>query len=145
MLAPTSKYWTYRSYTDDIDPVSLVAGCQPMLVFSPLPHWLLWQRSWVRTCGSDGHRAVDCVGSPSSQGQWICTILLMTSRKVAMHWLREIRMAWDHTQTEHGMRVVCWSSFPYMVYIDSNHCDSQIWVPLVYGSHHVDNLRTQWA
>jgi hypothetical protein len=30
--------------------------------------------------------------------------------------------------------------FPCKVYIDSNHRDSQIWVPLVCGSHHVDNL-----
>jgi hypothetical protein len=30
--------------------------------------------------------------------------------------------------------------FPYRVYIDSNRRDSQIWVPLVYDSHYVDNL-----
>jgi hypothetical protein len=30
--------------------------------------------------------------------------------------------------------------FPCRVYIDSNRCDSRIWVPLVCGSHHVDNL-----
>jgi hypothetical protein len=45
-------------------PVSLVSGCQQKLDFSPLLHWLLWQRSWVRTCGSGSHRPVDCVVSP---------------------------------------------------------------------------------
>jgi hypothetical protein len=123
-----------------MDPVSLVAGYQQKLILSPLSHWLLWERSWVRTHRSDGRRVVDCVGSPSSQGQWICTNLLTTSRKVAMCWSREIRMVWDHTQTKRGMRVACWSGFPCRVYIDSNHGDSRIWVSLVCGSHHVDNL-----
>jgi hypothetical protein len=35
-------------------------------------------------------------------------------------------MVGDHTQTELGMHVVCWSGFPYMVYIDLNHRDSRI-------------------
>jgi hypothetical protein len=30
--------------------------------------------------------------------------------------------------------------FPCRVYIDSNLCDSRIGVPLVCGSHHIDNL-----
>jgi hypothetical protein len=111
-LASTSKYWTYRSLAGDMCPVSLVASCQQKLVFSPLPHWLLWERSCVRTRGSDGHRAVDCVVSPSSQGQWICTNLLMTLWKITMHWPREIHMIWDHTWTKRGMSVACWSGFP---------------------------------
>jgi hypothetical protein len=138
-LAPASKYWTYQSHTGDMDPVSLVASCQQKLVFSPLPYWLLWERSWVQTRGSDGRWAMDYVGSPASRGQWICIILLMTSRKVAMHWPREIRMVWDHTQIERGMCVVCWSGFPCRVYIDSNRRNSRIWVPLVRGSLHVVN------
>jgi hypothetical protein len=112
VLAPASKYWTYRSHAGDMGPVSLVAGWQHQLVFFPLPHWLLWERSWVRTHGSDGRRAVDCVRSPSSHGQWICTNPLTTSWKVAMCWSREIRMVWDHTRTERGIHVACWSSFP---------------------------------
>jgi hypothetical protein len=35
-------------------------------------------------------------------------------------------MVRDHMQTESGMRVACWSDFPYRVYIDSNRRDSQI-------------------
>jgi hypothetical protein len=83
-LVPVGKYSTYRLHTGDMGLVSLVTGCQQKLVFSPLPQWQLWERSWVRTHGSDGRRAVDCVSSPSSRGKWICTNLLMTSRKVAM-------------------------------------------------------------
>jgi hypothetical protein len=139
-LTPVSKYWTYQSHTGDMCPVCLVAGCQQKFVFSPLPHWLLWERNWVRTCGLDDCWAMDCVGSPSSHGWWICTNLLMTSWKVAMRWPREICMVQDHMQTEHGIRVVCWSGFPCRVYIDSNRRDSRIWVSLFYGSHHVDNL-----
>jgi hypothetical protein len=51
-----------------------------------------------------------------------------TTWKVAMHWPREIRMVWDHTRTERGMHVVCWSGFPCQVYIDLNHRESRIWV-----------------
>jgi hypothetical protein len=61
-LIPVSKYLTYRSHVGDMGPVSLIAGCQQKLVFSPLPHWLLWTR------GSDGRRAMNYVGSHSSWG-----------------------------------------------------------------------------
>jgi hypothetical protein len=65
--------------------VSLVAGCQQRLDFSPLLHWLLGKRSWVRTRGSVIRCAVDCVMSPSSREQLICSNLLTAKRKVAMH------------------------------------------------------------
>jgi hypothetical protein len=55
---------------------------------------------------------VDCVGSPSSRVQWICSNLLTTVWKVAICRLREIRMVVDYTRTERGKRVACWSSFP---------------------------------
>jgi hypothetical protein len=108
--------------------LSLVVSCQQKLNFSPLCHWLLWERSWVRTYGSISRRTVDCVESPSSRGQWICSNLLMTMRKVAMCWPREICIVWDYTRTERGMRMACWSGFPCRVYINSNHRDSRIWV-----------------
>jgi hypothetical protein len=66
-LASTSKYWTYRSHAGVMGPVSLVASCQSKLAFSQLPHWLLWERSWVWTRRSDGHRVVDC--SQTEQGK----------------------------------------------------------------------------
>jgi hypothetical protein len=111
-LAPASKYWTYRSHADDMGPVSLVVGCQQKLDFSPLLHWVLWERSWVWTRGSDDRRVVDCVGSPSSRMQWICSNLLMTVWKVAICGPRKICMVVDYTWTECEKHVACWSGFP---------------------------------
>jgi hypothetical protein len=102
----------YRSHASDMGAVSLVVGCQQKLNFSPLLHWLLRERSWVWTRGSVSRGAVDCVGSPSSRGQWICSNLLMTVRKVVICRPREIRMVLDHIRTEREKRVACWSGFP---------------------------------
>jgi hypothetical protein len=111
-LAPASKYWTYRSHVGDIGPVRLVVDYQQKLNFSPLLHWLLWERSWVRTRGSDDRRVVDCVGSHSSRVQWICSNLLTTAWKVAIYGPREICMVVEYTWTERGKRMTCWSGFP---------------------------------
>jgi hypothetical protein len=127
-VSPVRKYWMYRSHTGDMDRVSLVASCQHKLIFSPLLYWMLWERNWVQTHGLVSRRAVGCVGSPSSWEQWICSNLLTTTWKITMRWSREIRMVLVHTQTERGMCVACWSSFPYRVYIDSNSRDSRICV-----------------
>jgi hypothetical protein len=81
----------------------------------PTALWLLWERSWVRTRGSVGRRAMDCVGSPSSWVQWICSNLLMTVWKIAICGPREIRMVVDHTRTERGKRVACWLGFSLQV------------------------------
>jgi hypothetical protein len=96
-------------------------------LLSQLLHWLFWERSCVRTRGSLSW-AGGCVRSPSSQEQWICSNLLMTSWKVAICGPCEIHMVYDHMRTERGMRVTCWSDFLCRVYIDSNHRDYQIWV-----------------
>jgi hypothetical protein len=93
-------------------PISPVVGCQQKFDFSPLLHWLLWERSWVRTCGLINWCAVDCVGNPSSRGQWICSNLLMIVRKVTLCGPCETRMVEGHTRTECGKRVACWSGFP---------------------------------
>jgi hypothetical protein len=73
----------YRSHAGVMGPVSLLAGCQQKLVFSPLPHYVVREKLGMDpqirqplSCG--------CVGSPSSRGQWICTNLLTTSQKIAM-------------------------------------------------------------
>jgi hypothetical protein len=92
-------------------PVNLVVECQQKLGFFPQLHWLLWERSWVQTCGSVSRRVVDCVGSPSSQGQWTHSNLLMTVRKVAICRPVEIRIFLDHTWTVRGKRVAYWSGF----------------------------------
>jgi hypothetical protein len=110
-LAPVSKYWMYWSHTGVMGLVSLVAWRQHMVTLSPLFQWLARERNWVWTHGSVSHRAVNYVGSPFSREQWLCPSLFTASQKVDMRWLREIRMVWDHTRTERGMHVACWSGF----------------------------------
>jgi hypothetical protein len=139
-LAPASKYWTYLSHAGDMGPISLVASCQQKIVFSPLPHWLLWERSWVRTCGSDGHRAADCVWSPSSRGSGSVQICWWLSERLLC--VDHVRYIWSGTIRGLGVECV-WRVgrvFPYGVYIDLNRCDSQIWASLICDSHHVANL-----
>jgi hypothetical protein len=112
-LATTSKYWTYWSHAGDMGPVSLVACHRQEPGLSLLLHWLAWERNWVRTHGSIGHRARDCVRSLFfSPEQWDPFKSVGDSWKIAMCWPREIRMVWDHTRTERGMRVACWLGFP---------------------------------
>jgi hypothetical protein len=53
----------------DMGPVNLVVGYRQELGLRPLLHWLVRERSWVRTRGSVSRRAVDYVGSPFSQEQ----------------------------------------------------------------------------
>jgi hypothetical protein len=110
-LATASKYWTYRSHVVDMCPISLVVYHQQRVALVPLLQWLAWERNWLRTRGSVSRRAVNFVGSPFSQEQWLCPSLLTTSWKVAICGPREIRMVEGHTRTEHKKRVVCWSGF----------------------------------
>jgi hypothetical protein len=49
-----------------------------------------------------------------------------------------IRRAYMDWRGKHTCRVG--QVFPGRVYIDSNHRDYRIWVSLVCGSHHIDNL-----
>jgi hypothetical protein len=101
------------------------ASCQHKLDFSPLLHWLFWERSWVRTHGSVSRRAVDCVGSPSSRGQWICWWLhekLLYVYRVRYVWSRAI----CGPSVESVWHVGC--AFPYRVYIYLNRHNSRILV-----------------
>jgi hypothetical protein len=68
-----------------VGPVNQVVGWQQKLDFSPMLHWLLWERSWVQTHGSVSRCAVDCIGSPSCREQWICSNLLTIARKVVTY------------------------------------------------------------
>jgi hypothetical protein len=106
-LAPRASFEHTEHMLVFMGPISLVVGCQQKLDFSPLLHWLLWERSWVRTHGSISRYAVDYVRSPYSRGQWICSNLLTTVRKVAICGPREIRMVLDHMWTEREKRVAC--------------------------------------
>jgi hypothetical protein len=75
----------YRSHTGDMSPINLVVGYRQELGLLPLLHWLAWERSWVRTHGSVGRRAGDCVGSPFSREQWDLSKSVSASRKVATY------------------------------------------------------------
>jgi hypothetical protein len=66
-------------------PVNLVVDHRQELGLCPLLHWLVWERSWVRTHGSVSWRAVDCVGSPFSWEHWDLSKSIGASRKVAMY------------------------------------------------------------
>jgi hypothetical protein len=97
-----------------MDPVSLVIYRQQRVALPPLLQWLARERNWVQIHGSVSRRAVDYVGSPFSQEQWLCPSLLTMAQKVDICGLREIRMVLDHTRTEHEKRVTCWSGFSYV-------------------------------
>jgi hypothetical protein len=84
-LAPTSKYWMYRSHASDMGPVSLVACHQQKLGLSLMLHWLAWERNWVRTHGSVSRRAMDCVECPFSREQWDPSKSIDDSWKVATY------------------------------------------------------------
>jgi hypothetical protein len=101
-LAPVSKYWTYRSHTGVMGPISLVVCRQQRVTLPPLLQWLDQERNWVWTHGSDGRCAVDCVASPFSQQQWLYSSLLMTAWRVAICGPCKICMVVDHMRTEHG-------------------------------------------
>jgi hypothetical protein len=106
----------------------------------PLLHWLARERNWVQTYGSVSRHVMDCVMSPFSQEQ--CPPQLCGRLHKRLLCVDHVRYIWSRT--------ICGSSvgyvwrvgqvFPCRVYIDSNRRDSQVWVPLVCGSHHVDNL-----
>jgi hypothetical protein len=66
-------------------PVNLVVGHRQELGLRPLLHWLVQERSWVRTRGSVSRCAVDCVGSPFSREQWDLSKSIGASQKVATY------------------------------------------------------------
>jgi hypothetical protein len=68
-----------------MSPVNLVIGHRQELGLHPLLHWLIRERSWVRTRGSVSRRAVDYVGSPFSREQWDLSKSVGASRKVATY------------------------------------------------------------
>jgi hypothetical protein len=86
-------------------PVNLVVGHRQELGLRPLLHWLVRERSWVRTRRSVNRRAVDCVGSLFSREQWDLSKSVSASRKVATYG--------DHPQEAYagrtwtGVRSVC--------------------------------------
>jgi hypothetical protein len=66
-------------------PVNLVVGHRQELGLHPLLHWLVQERSWVRTRGSVSRRVVDYVGSPFSRELWDLSKSVGASLKVATY------------------------------------------------------------
>jgi hypothetical protein len=68
-----------------MSPINLVVGHCQELGLRPLLHWLVRERSWVRTRESVSRCVVDCVGSPFSREQWDLSKSVGASRKVAAY------------------------------------------------------------
>jgi hypothetical protein len=68
---------------------------------------MLEERNCMGTRGSVSRSTVDWDISPFSWEQWICSILSMIMRKVAIHGLHEIRMVECHTQIERRRHIAC--------------------------------------
>jgi hypothetical protein len=66
-------------------PVNLVVGHRQELGLRPMLHWLVQERSWVRTHELVSRRAVDYVGSPFSRERWDLSKYVGASRKVATY------------------------------------------------------------
>jgi hypothetical protein len=126
-LTPVSTYWMYWSHVGDMCLVSLVTCHQQMHGLSALSQWLCWERNWA------GSREPLSQVERWSQEyfsweQCIHPTLLMTHERllyvdhVRYVWLRAIR-----GPSVKNVWHVGWV-FLYIVYIDSNRCDSQIWV-----------------
>jgi hypothetical protein len=79
---------------------------------SPLLHWLARERNWIRTHRSIRRRAVNCVGRPFSQEQWLCPTLSATHEMLP----RTGTAHRKRTSSVHGLvweaYVSCWSGFP---------------------------------
>jgi hypothetical protein len=93
-------------------PVNLVVGYRRELGLRPLLHWLVRERSWVRTRGSVSRRAVDCVESPFSREQWDLSKYVGASRKVATYGDRPREAYAMHTWTGVGSVRVVLVGFP---------------------------------
>jgi Cft2 family RNA processing exonuclease len=78
---------------------------------SSLLHWLAQERNWVRTYGSVSRCAVDYVGSPFSEEQWLCPTLSMTRERLPRTGTaRRKRMSSVHG-LEWKAYVSCWLGF----------------------------------
>jgi hypothetical protein len=127
-LAPASKYWMYRLHVGVYGPNKPSSQLSTDVWLSPMLHWLARERNWVQTHGSVSRCAVDCVGVPFSQEQWLYPTLSVTRQ--GLLYIDHVRYVWSRTIC--GLSVECmWivgRIFPCRVYIDSNHRDSRIWV-----------------
>jgi hypothetical protein len=128
-LAPTSKYWMYRSHT------GVYGSSKPSSLLSTdiwfCPHCFI---GWLRR--ETGYGPID----QSASVLWIVSgALFLGSSDPAQlcWWLREMLLHMEHVRyvwswTIRGLSMgSVWRIgrvFPYRVYIDSNRRDSRIWV-----------------
>jgi hypothetical protein len=89
----------YRSHTDDMGPVSLVACHQQKLGLSLLLYWLAWERNWAQIHGSISRRAVDYIGSSEIY------LNLSTTRK------RLLRMGTARRKCTLGVHGLAWEAY----------------------------------
>jgi hypothetical protein len=92
--------------------VSLVVGHRQEFGLRSLLYWLAQERKRVRTHGSVSRCAVNYVGSPFYQDQWDLSKPVGISQKVAICRPCEICMVLEHTWTERGKHVACWTGSP---------------------------------
>jgi hypothetical protein len=98
------------------------------------------QETGWRTCGSVSRRAGDCVRSPFFESSRVCPTLLSQRERLP-------RMRTAHGKCTYGVRepmqeayISCVLGFLCMMYIDSNHRDSDMSKRLSCVSHHIDNI-----
>jgi hypothetical protein len=139
-LAPVSKYWTYRSHAGVMGPVNRCSILSTNVCLSLQLQWLSWEKNWVVDLRITPPACFELCREPFFSGAvgyiqhywWLVKGCYVHELPV-----ESIRVRYVDWREKHTCRV--YQVFPYRVYIDSNHRDSRIWVPLVYGHQHIAN------
>jgi hypothetical protein len=127
-LVPVSKYWMYQSHVGDMGLISPVAGHPQVVGLSLLLQWLSWERNWGESCGPLSR------AERGSREHFFSGVVVYVQpyrwlMKGCHEWgppTRSVRRAYVDWHGKRTCRVG--QVFPCRVYIDSSHCDSQIWV-----------------
>jgi hypothetical protein len=133
-LAPVSKYWTYRSHTGVYRPSKPISLPSIDGGFTLTDSRLSWERNWVRTqLGTDPQISQPmCCGlyrEPFFSGAVALSIVVddfmnvCHARGLPTENVCGAYVDWREKRMYRVDRV-----FSYMLYIDSNHRDSRIWV-----------------
>jgi hypothetical protein len=134
-------------------PRASIEHIDRMLVYGPTnPNSLSSIETWLASLAVRGEKldGDPQIGQPAC---WRCSRESLFLRSCEIHpnllstrekllYADYVRYIWSGSICGSSVESVCHIGqvFPCRVYIDSNHRDSQIRVPLVCGSHHVDNL-----
>jgi hypothetical protein len=127
-LVPVSKFWTYRSHAGVYGPSkpSSLSSTDVWLKPTTSLVGLGEKLRWVPRTTQPSWEVVS--GALFLESSSISPTLLMTHKRLL--YMDHVRYVWS--RAIHGLSVECvWRIgrvFLYMVYIDSNHCDSWIWV-----------------